>query len=375
MGLHGYLRGNCIDNISQKNNQLIIFLIFNYVKMILVDSLYINNSGGLRLLDNLVRELVKRDIKFLLLADSRCKGVFDNLPSVEYLHASLPGRTKWYQRNLDGFSSILCFGNIPAPRKLKGPVYTYFHNINLLTLAEAHNLKERVVAGLKREVFRHYKKNTDCWLVQTDNTANELIKHLNEKPERVKLMPFYELSNDLLELKNVKHGEDYVYISNYTGAKGHEELLEAWRILHKRGIDKTLHLTVPKTVTSFVERIIQARQEGVKVVNHGFVPFEEVLELYRVSKAIVYPSHNESLGLGIIEAITAGCDVIGSNLPFIHSICKPSATFNPYSPEFIADAVMKYEKETLPKSSLFVNSKLDELIHLLVSTSDNQICS
>jgi len=341
--------------------------------MILIDSLYINNSGGLRLLEYLISELQQSDAKYYLLADSRCKGKFDACQHVEYMDASMRNRRRFYLQHRNVFVSVLCFGNIPTPIKMDVPVYTYFHNINLLTLAETQNLKKRFKSWLKREVFRHYKKNTDYWLVQTSNTANELIKHLNEKPERVKLMPFYELSDDLLELKNVKHGVDYVYISNYTGAKGHEELLEAWRILHKRGIDKTLHLTVPKTVTSFVEKIIQAQQEGVKVVNHGFVPFDKVLELYQQSKAIVYPSHNESLGLGIIEAITAGCDVIGSDLPFIHSICKPSATFNPYSAESIADTIMKYEGETTTRSSLLINNKIDELIGLLTTPNNAQI--
>lgn len=343
------------------------------VSMLLIDSLYINNSGGFQLLVYLTKELLRRQIPFHLLADARCKGKFVYCSRVEYMPASLKNRKRFYKIFDEDISAVLCFGNIPTPIKMDVPVYTYFHNINLLTLAESHSLKKRVKSWLKREVFRHYKKNTDYWLVQTSNTANELIKHLNEKPERVKLMPFYELSDDLLELKNVMHGDDYVYISNYTGAKGHEELLEAWRILHKRGIDKTLHLTVPQKVTSFVEKIILAQQEGVKVVNHGFVPFDKVLELYKQSKAIVYPSHNESLGLGIIEAITAGCDVIGSDLPFIHSICKPSATFNPYSAESIADAIMKYEGETTTRSSLLINNKIDELIGLLTTTNNAQI--
>lgn len=339
--------------------------------MILIDSLYINNSGGLRLLEYLVSELQQNDVKYYLLADSRCKGKFDDCQHVDYLGASMRNRRRFYLQHRNVFAFVLCFGNIPSPIKMDVPVYTYFHNINLLTLEEAHSIKIKVKSWLKREVFRHYKKNTDYWLVQTSNTASELIKHLNEKPERVKLTPFYELSNDLLELKNVKHGDDYVYVSNYTGAKGHEELLEAWRILHRRGIDKTLHLTVPKSANTFVKKIILAQHEGVKVVNHGFVPFEEVLELYQVSKAIVYPSHNESLGLGIIEAISAGCDVIGSDLPFIHSICKPSATFNPYSAESIAETIMQYENETTTRSSLLINNNIAKLVELLIL--DNEI--
>lgn len=333
--------------------------------MILIDSLYINNSGGLRLLEYLISELQQSTAKYYLLADSRCKGKFDDCQHVEYMDASMRNRRRFYLQHRNVFASVLCFGNIPTPIKMDVPVYTYFHNINLLTLAESHSLKKRVKSWLKREVFRHYKKNTDYWLVQTSNTANELIKHLDEKPDRVKLMPFYELSDDLLELKNIKHGDDYVYISNYTGAKGHEELLEVWRILHKRGIDKTLHLTVPNNVHPFVDSIKKAQQEGVKIVNHGFVPFDKVLELYQQSKAIVYPSHNESLGLGIIEAITAGCDVIGSDLPFIHSICKPSVIFNPYSPESIADAIMQYERKATIKSSLLISNKIGSLIDLL----------
>jgi glycosyltransferase involved in cell wall biosynthesis len=336
--------------------------------MILIDSLYINNSGGLRLLEYLISELQQSDAKYYLLADSRCRGKFDDCQHVEYMDASMGKRLRFYFRHQNDFTFVLCFGNLPAPMKMNVPVYTYFHNINLLTLAETHNTITRVKSWLKREVFRHYKKNTDYWLVQTSNTANELIKHLNEKPERVKLMPFYELSDDLLEMKNVKHGDDYVYISNYTGAKGHEELLEAWRILHKRGIDKTLHLTVPNYYP-IVEEIARTQQQGVKVVNHGFIPFNKVVELYRKSKAIVYPSHNESLGLGIIEAISSGCDIIGSDLPFIHTVCKPSLTFNPYSSESIADAITRYEQETVPKSSLLINNRIDDLIDLLTKTT------
>ncbi len=334
--------------------------------MILIDSLYINNSGGLRLLQYLVDILLKKNIEFFILADSRCYGLFDRCKHVRYMNASLWERKKFYQAKKNRFSSVLCFGNIPAPIRLEVPVYTYFHNINLLTLAEARSLSVKVKSRLKREVFKHYKKNTDYWLVQTSNTANELINHLGEKPERVKLMPFYELPKSLRSLNELKHGDDYVYISNYTGAKGHEELLMAWRILHERGVEKTLHLTIPESARSFVGEIEKAQQDGVKVVNHGFVPFAEVLELYKKSKVIIYPSHNESLGLGIIEAINTGCDVIGADLPYTYAICKPSAIFNPHNAVSIADAVIEYEKDNTTKSELLISNHIDELIDLLV---------
>lgn len=334
--------------------------------MLLIESLYINNSGGLRLLEYLVEELKRREIMFHLLADIRCKGVFDALPNVEYYDASLKIRKKIYSQNMSKYSAVLCFGNIPPMVKLSIPVYTYFHNINLLTLAEAHPLKAKVVSWLKREVFKHYRKNTDYWLVQTSNTANELINHLKESSERVKLMPFFELPDGVSEIAKQPHGDDYVFVAVHVPGKGHEELLDAWRLLHKWGIDIILHLTVQKD-SPLIVKIKEAQEEGVKIVNHGVIPFSDVFELYKQSKAIIYPSHNESLGLGIVEAITAGCDVIGSDLPFLHSICRPSGVFNPYSSESIAEAVIAYERLNTNKSELTIYNHINELVSLLTN--------
>ena len=332
--------------------------------MILIDSLYINNSGGFRLLKYLVSVLHHKGIDFYLLADARCTGKFDGCKHVRYMTASLWKRKKFYKAKSGRFSSVLCFGNIPTPVKMDVPVYTYFHNINLLTLDEAHSIPVKVKSWLKREVFRYYKKNTDFWLVQTSNTASELVSHLGESSDRVKLMPFYELPEGVEEIAKQPHGDDYVFVSVHVPGKGHEELLEAWRLLHSKGIDKLLHLTVQKD-SPFCEKINTAQKEGVKVVNHGVIPFKEVFDLYKQAKAIIYPSHNESLGLGIVEAVTAGDDVIGSDLPFLHSICKPSAVFNPYSAESITEAVEKYEKGECGQTALTVRNQIEELIDLI----------
>ncbi len=331
---------------------------------LLIDALYINESGGLRLLEYLVASLQERGVMFHLVADLRCKGHFDALPSVEYLKASMGSKANLFNRALSEYTSLLCFGNIPPTKRMKIPVYTYFHNINLLTLAEAHSLSLKMKSWLKREVFKHYKQNTNYWLVQTSNTANELLKHLGEKPERVKLMPFYELPEECDDIAKQPHGDDYVFVALHVPGKSHEELLEAWRLLHSKGIDRILHLTVQRE-SPFCDKINEAQKEGVKVVNHGVIPFKDVFDLYKQSKAIIYPSHNESLGLGIVEALTAGCDVIGSDLPFLHSICNPSGVFNPYSAESIADAVMKYEIGEARKSELLIRNQINELIELI----------
>lgn len=334
--------------------------------MILLDSLYICKSGGLRLLQYLVAKLIDRKIDFILLADDRVNGLFDFCTNVEYIHATLLSRRIIYKKINKDITKVLCFGNIPPPFRLNIPVYTYFHNINLLKLSKDYSLPEKIKSWFKRQVLRSFKLNTDFWLVQTSNTAKELCDNLYEQKSRVKMMPFFDLPNQLSHLKCVEHGDDYVYISAYVPGKGHEELLEAWELLKRSGYDKTLHLTVPFS-SPFIPMINRAQMRGLNVVNHGLISFEQVMALYKQSKAIIYPSHNESLGLGLVEAMEAGCDVIASDLPFVHSICKPSCSFTPYSPESIADAIIEYEKGECLKTEIIIENMIDELMDLLIN--------
>ena len=135
------------------------------------------------------------------------------------------------------------------------------------------------------------------------------------------------------------------------------------------GKSLVLNLTVNRTPATepFYEKMETAIKAGVPIVNHGVVPFERVCDLYARSKAIVYPSLLESLGLGIVEGISAGCDVIISDLPFAHSICKPSETFDPQNEDSIVEAVLRYEQGNSPKSILTIKDCLHELIELIRS--------
>ena len=332
--------------------------------MILIDALYICRGGGLVLLKYLVKELISNKYHFLLLCDARTKSVFDYVENHIYLHASLKNRYKFYRQHKNDFTKILCFGNIPAPIKLKVPVYTYFHNINLLKIESIYLKRRRMLAWFKRSLIRYLRKNTDKWIVQTDNTKNELISHFCEKPDRVLVIPFFDIPD--VEIDKSIERNDYFFPGGYNfGFKGHNELIDAWKILKEKGICPTLHLTVEKENTVFIQKIENLIMYGVHIVNHGVIPFSKMIELYCSSKAVIYPSRNESLGLGLIEGIKYGCDIISSDLPFTYSVCEPSVVFDPSSSYSIANAVKLYEKGTAPKSVLKISNDIDKLVNIL----------
>lgn len=331
--------------------------------MILIDAIYVNYGGALGLLKYLVERLTDRNEEFFLLADVRCKGEFDRLQHVEYQDASEKGRKLFYKCHDGEFSAVFCFGNVPPVFRLNVPVYTYFHNVNMLTLQNCRDWKQKVKLWLKRSYIKSLRKNTDEWFVQTSNTAKELISHLGVPKDKVKLYPFYKLP--VYPISD-KPRTDYIFVGEYSGSKGHTELLEAWKQLHKNGWDLTLHLTV-SMCDEFLQQLNDAIKGGVKIINHGLVPIDELASLYMQCKATVYPSYNESFGLGLVEAMEAGCDVIASDRPFVHAICEPSETFEPANPTSIAEAVVRFERGEKGHTRLLVRDMIEDMINCIVN--------
>ena len=326
--------------------------------MILIDAIYVNYGGALGLLKYLVERMTEQGEEFFLLADGRCKGVFDQLPHMEYMEAGEKERRSFYHAHEGEYHTVFCFGNVPPAFRLKVPVYTYFHNVNMLTLQNCRDWKQKMKFWMKRTYIKSLRKNTDEWFVQTSNTAKELIRHLGVKEEKAKLYPFYRLPK---YPQSDEPRTDYVFVGEYSGSKGHDELLEAWRLLHEKGIDLTLHLTV-SLGDEFLEKVKATVAEGVKIVNHGFVSTEVLAKLYVQCKATVYPSYNESFGLGLVEAMEAGCDVIASDKPFVHAICEPSCVFEPSRPESIAEAIMHYEEGKCIRTKQTVHDEINSMI-------------
>lgn len=334
------------------------------MKPILIDALHICMGGGLMILNHLVNNLVADGMRFVLLKDIRCPRLEseDKVIEMVILSSAPRKRRMFYKSHRNDFSKVLCFGNIPPQIRLDVPVITYLHNVSLLKIPADYSLKAKILSNIKKRYIKYYSKNTDVWVVQTSNTANLVAANLAKAAQPILQFPFYRIPNDICRTDK-QDRKDYVFIGDYTNAKGHEYLVDAWTKLSESGFNSTLHLTVSNP--DFIQYINRAINEGAHIINHGFVPFEEVIKIYNLSKATVYPSLNESLGLGIIEAVEAGCDVIGADLPYMHSVCKASILFKPCDADSIAEAVIDYEKSRHPSTTLRIKDTVSEFISFI----------
>lgn len=334
---------------------------------ILLDAVYVNNSGGLVLLKYLVRELQKSKAKVFYLLDERIK-ILNLLSSnnVEYVTGSEKARNSFYNSHKDEFNVVLCFGNIPPIRRLNAKVYTYFQNVTLFDISKQIPLKLWPKWLLKRFYIKWLKRNSDKWIVQTTNTQQLVMQTLKLQEQDVLLYPFYDESAFPSITEKSTAANDYAYIAKFIPEKNHRMLVSAWLELARRGITPTLHITADGLPADILQLIDDTNTLGGRIINHGFCNLEQVKSIYEISKAVVYTSMNESFGLGMIEAMNLSCDVIGPKLPYVNSICEPSESFD-YNVNSLVEAIILYEQGTSSKTRCLVKNQIKELIELLTS--------
>lgn len=333
------------------------------MKPILIDSLYINNSGGLILLKYLTEEARKTSNSFIYLFDKRCEGEFHFIdPSEKYiLEACERERKKFYRLHSNEYCCVLCFANVPPPICLNIPVYTYFHNLSVLKTPSNFSFIQKIFFKLKKYYIYLKKDNTDFWAIQTTFSQELLSRELKIKKDKILVLPFFKIHNCQESVSRT----DYIYVSVYTPGKNHFILLEAWEKLYEKGIKKTLHLTLPLMPTELKNEFERLIHKGVPLVNHGYISPTELLKIYQKSKATIYPSAIESFGLGIIEAIHYGCDVIGACYPYLLSVCQPSETFD-LKADSIVEAVCRYEDGKASPTVCTIKNKIEELLNILI---------
>ncbi|WGQ12740.1 glycosyltransferase [Sphingobacterium faecium] len=339
--------------------------------MILVDALFINNSGGKILLDYFIDRLEKTEKRIFYLLDERVKSHHPEIKSsniVFYLKGSLVSRYDFYSKISEDFSSVFCFGNLPPSIRFDCKVFTYLHQTLYLSFPKNLNWKVKLSFKLKRLVWKYFLRNTDYIIVQTHLLAGQLENRNIIPRDKILILPFFSFSTlaDICQEKTIKEKGSYIYISNAPKYKNHIKLIEAFcRFYDKKKCGK-LSLTVSDDFPDLLKLIGEKKILGYPIFNLGFINQNELIKIYKRSEYLIYPSLTESFGLGILEAINFKCKVIGANLDYMHEVCVPSLTFNPYSVDSIYKALINSNEATLPVSINKVTNKIENIINLLV---------
>lgn len=330
--------------------------------MVLIDSVFIHTGGGLTILKLLVNNLRGENVFFLF--DHRLN--INDLPNSNHLnYITINGyidRYKFYKKNTN-FKTVLCLSNVPPPIKLQCKTITFLHSDLYISKPILKGFKNIIIQKIKTHIFRHTLKNTDYLIVQTSIVKNNFLKQNNFPVENIYIYPIFDYidKND-----QIKKNEDlYLYVSDGNFHKNHKRLIDAFVKFSLGNEQKKLFLTInEKEHAQIIEYLHSVNTNSIK--NLGFISKKELAEYYKNCQYLIFPSLQESFGLGIIEGIMYECKIIASDLDYVHELCTPSLTFDPYDTNSIYEALVASKNLPSPKSNLLIENHLTDFINTLL---------
>jgi glycosyltransferase involved in cell wall biosynthesis len=186
--------------------------------------------------------------------------------------------------------------------------------------------------------FQLFKNNVDQWIVFTEVSRSLLINN-GVKDYKIKIVNIFNIKNNLIKKKNnIKKKFDFIYPANFRYHKNHNNLIKAIILLNEEKIYPSVLLTLNK------HELKNSKYLKIKKkykLNISFKYYKNIEKAYLKSKALIYPSLNETLGFPLIEAYNNDLPVISSDLPYSYQFYKPNLVFNANEPKDIANK-MKY---------------------------------
>ena len=321
--------------------------------MIYLDALNISSGGGLILLNYLERALMASGKEYRILV--RDLSLTQQPAAAVVGSPTIIGRYRLYRKHVkdqEAGARVLCFGNFPPPYALQCKVITYFHRPALANMnTEQATSWQKFKYGLKKRYLRSLLNNTDSFQFQSTTIAGAFYRTYPKYRGESHIVPFFDLSvyEPLAErAKSAPKDPYFIYVSNDAPHKNHGVLLKAWELLYERAVVPELRITIPQD-SRFMSSVGAMQTKGMRIINLGLIPHKDVLEQTLSAQFAIFPSLAETLGLGILEALYCDCTILAADLPYTYEVIQPSFTFNPDSPESIANCVEQALKTEHPR--------------------------
>ena len=182
--------------------------------------------------------------------------------------------------------------------------------------------------------------------MQAQSIKNTLMKWHGGVP-MIKIMPLMKKLEKLKNKSKLEKKFDFVYVADGEFHKNHHHLISALILLAEEGISPSLCLTLSKRNENIVKKIdVEIANHDLKISNIGEVSHVEIINLYRSSTALIFPSTIESFGLPLLEASQLRLPIIASEKDFVRDVCTPVQTFDPQSPISISRAIKRFLKKS-----------------------------
>ena len=273
-------------------------------------------------------------------------------------HALLLEDQRQVLNHLDRIDLYFCPFSALYPRPVPKPSVMTLVDIQETFYPEFFTPAERYMRALH---FPGSTRMADRVITISEFSRRTLIEHHRLPADRVKVVHLcgderYARSDTVARRPDVPLPERFLfYPANGWKHKNHATLFDALRRLRdERGRRFDVVLTgFDQHADSPV--VAEAEARGVKgqVLALGYRPVAELAYLYRHADMLVFPSLFEGFGIPLVEAMAAGCPVVGANDTSIPEVVGDAAElFDPTSPDALAAAIVRVADDAAWRETL-----------------------
>lgn len=203
----------------------------------------------------------------------------------------------------------------------------------------------------------------DGFIFISQSTKDEFERMLpgwlerSRKPWAVTLLgPRYKNNKPSPTAKSAQY---WLAVGSLEPRKNYDTLLDALEIYWAKS-----HRRLPLKIAggsgwksdSLKQRIETMQARGL-LTYLGYVPDEDLSNLYLGAEALIFPSWYEGFGLPVLEALTLGCPVICSNRTSLPEAGGKAAYYvDPSNPQEIADHMLKFDSVKFERQSRIQSS-------------------
>jgi glycosyltransferase involved in cell wall biosynthesis len=192
-------------------------------------------------------------------------------------------------------------------------------------------------------------------IINSESLRTEINRHLDVDPGKLRLIPeavdhdlFRPGDADAARAGVAKYGVTkpfVLFVSSLWPYKNTDGLLRAWAHARAALPDHQLAIIGAGRDAQYAASLpALAAELGISedVVFVGGIPLAETVPFYRAAEVFIYPSHNETFGLPILEAMATGCPVVTSNVTAMPETAGGAAVLaDPGDPASIAKAIIE----------------------------------
>ena len=188
-----------------------------------------------------------------------------------------------------------------------GEAHTAKHFIRNLHLLEKKNV-------LFRYMTKYFRWRMDCQVNHLDALVVLTKQQISDWPAEVpkyaipNALPFYPESVSTCENKRA------IIVGRYTEAKGYDYMVEAWRIVHSKHPEWTIHTFAMGEDEERIKKKIQSYGLQETIIMNP--PTDNIMEEYLKSSICVVSSVFEGFSMVLIEAMACGLPCVSFDCPY-----------------------------------------------------------